>query len=623
MISTTLTIKNDSGCPIDNRGTPNNKDGHIEGSAPATSIASGSSTTFDVQQNNSLSPGPEGSVTYSLETGNEQVPLTFNWMYSSGPNHPESYSGTSGLSCVSVSNQTTDGSGDHHAVTYTVTLTPRAPNEWDMVWALSVGLIDKQLHDLQYYGLIPSHFTQPLSSSDTWSQLAVTTMAAPTVQVPDDATTHLDVYLPFTTATLQYLENGQQKSQTLSGDTVIVSLDLSQVQVTDASTLAATSDAKQHLQGLMSLNYGVYRLFVDLTQPALFRSLRVVNTASGAAVSLSSAAQSTLQSTLAALKQMDVAYTVKAPGKPASIEPTLAVPRTTRYATNGDFSTLNICMMTRGRSEPTWSSRYAFKAPMAATTNPDGTPATAMARMYLSQDALGEGYLAPTVLPAILNASGITKGTSIKRTAPLRYQCSATQNNGNLNGGRGVFVQVNNGFDQYVYGTESIVFQTQPTTQAGQVVISLTGQFKVVADVSQYPLDTLGISMKNHLGTATFVQPWTGTITLSAGDGGQLVTAVSVTLGQAPAPDIDKSISGWVFNALDALFNWTTTTPQSGITQKVQDFATSLANTFRDNAALAMDASDCVVLPTGAPYYYSELAFNSDGAVQIDVSFRG
>lgn len=622
MISTTLTIKNDSGCSMDNRGTPNNKDGHIEGNAPATSIASGGTTTFDVQQNNSLSPGPEGSVTYKLETGNEQVPLTFNWMYSSGPNHPEAYSGTSGMSFVSVSTQTTDGSGDHHAVTYTVKLAPRAPNEWDMVWSLSVALINKQLHDLQYYGLIPSNFTQPLSSTDTWSKLAVSAMAAPTVQVPDDATTHLDVYLPFTTATLQYLENGQQKSQTLSGDTVIVSLDLSQVQVTDTSALAATSEAKQHLQGLMSLNYSVYRLFLDLAQPSLFRGLRIVNTVSGAAVTISSAAQSTLQSTLAGLRQMDVAYTVKAPGKPASIEPTLAVPRTTRYATNSDWSTLNVCMMTRGRAEPTWSSRFAFKAPMANTTNPDGSPGEAKARMYLSQDTLGEGYLAPVVLPAILKASGIGN-TSITRTAPLWYRCSGSQNNGKQNDGRGVFVQVNNGFDQYVYGTESIVFQTQPVIQAGQVVIPLTGQFQVVAEVSQYPLDTIGLNLKNKLGTATFIQPWTGTITVSAGDGGQLVTSVAVTLGQAPDPDIDKSISGWVFNALDALFNWTTTTPQAGITQKVQEFANSLATTFRDNAALSMDASDCVVLPTGAPYFYSQFAFNSDGAIQVDVSFRG
>ncbi|MBZ4419872.1 hypothetical protein [Myxococcus sp. RHSTA-1-4] len=628
MISTTLTIKNDSGCPMDNRGTPNNKDGHIEGSAPATSIPSGGSTSFDVQQNNSLSPGPEGSVTYKLETGNEQVSLTFNWMYSSGPNHPESYSGTSSQSFVSVSTQTTDGSGDHHAVTYSVKLAPRAPNEWDMVWALSVGLIDKQLHDLQYYGLIPSRFTQPQNpsapagSADAWSQLIVTAMAAPTVQVPDDATTHLDLYLPLTTATLQYVDGGQQQTLSLSGTTVIVSLDLSQAQVTAPSTLAATTEAKQHLQGLMSLNYGVYRLLLDLTQPALFRSLRVVNTATNAAVPLSSAAQSTLQSTLAGLRQMDVAYTVKAPGKPASIEPTLAVARTTRYASDGDFSTLNVCMMTRGRAEPTWNSRYTFKAPMAATTNPDGSPAEAKARMYLSQDTLGEGYFVPTVLPAILEASGI--GGTISRMAPLVYRCGGSRNNGNLNDGRGEFVQVNNGFDQYVYGAESILFQTLPSVQPNQsVVISLTGQFQVVAEVSQYPLDTFGIGLKDRLGTATYVQPWTGTITLSAGDKGTLVTDVSITLGQAPAPDVDKTLDGWVFNALDALFNWTTTTPQAGITQKVQEFANTLASTFRDNASMCLDASDCVVLPTGAPYLYSQLVFNQDGAIQVDVSFPG
>ncbi|NNB95894.1 hypothetical protein HI113_18520 [Corallococcus exiguus] len=617
-ISTTLTIQNNSGCPIDNRGTPDYKDGALSGSAPATSIAAGSSTTFKIEQKNSVSPGPEGTVTYKLETGNEQVPLSFYWNYSSGAQHHESYTATTNSSLAPVVITQTDASGDNHATTYRVDFKPRAPHEWDLVWALSVGLINKQLHALRYYQLIPSSFTQAASGG---AQLTVAAMGDPTVSVSDDQTTHLDVHLAFTTATLQYVESGATKTQDLSGTTVIVSLDLSQAQVTDPNTLAATSDAKQHIQGLQSLNYSVYRLFLDLAQPSLFRALQVVN-ASNQSVSLSQAAQSALQATLAGVGHMDVAYTTQAPGSPASIIPTFAKERTTRYSTNGNFSTLNVCMMSRGRKEPNWNSRFGFTAPLAATTNPDGTPAEARARLFLSQDTLGEGYLKPTVLPAILRASGIP-GT-ISRLAPLMYQCVGSRDNSSKNDGRGEFVQVDNGFDQYVFGTETVVFTTQPNlTQTDRCTVAMNGQFQVNIEASQYPLDFIGLGLKDVLGKATYVQPWTGTITIAAGNGGKLVTSVSIVLGKAPAPDVDKTLDGWVFNALDKLFNWSSTSPQDEITQKAQDFANNLAATFQNNASMSLDVEDCVVLPTGSAHDYSQFVFNPEGAVQVDVSFPG
>ncbi|MGE6756776.1 hypothetical protein ACQKGO_02085 [Corallococcus interemptor] len=618
-LSTTLTIQNNSGCPIDNRGTPDYKDGALSGSAPATSIAAGSSTTFKIEQKNSVSPGPEGTVTYTLETGNEQVPLSFYWDFASGPAHEEHYTATTNSNLAPVVITQTDASGDHHATTYRVDFKPRAPHEWDLVWALSVGLINKQLHALRYYQLIPSAFTQTASGG---AQLSVTAMNDPAVSVPDDQTTHLDVHLPFATAALQYVEGGATKTQDLSGMTVIVSLDLSQAQVTDPNTLAATSEAKQHIQGLQSLNYSVYRLFLDLANPSLFRALQVVN-GSNQTVALSQAAQSALQATLAGVGHMDVAYTTQAPGKPASIVPTLATERTTRYGANGNFSTLNVCMMSRGRKEPAWNQRFGFTAPLAATTNPDGSPAEARARLFLSQDTLGEGYLKPTVLPAILKASGIP-GTSTLRLAPLTYQCAGARNNSSQNDGRGEFVQVNNGFDQYVAGTEGIAFTVQPNlTQTDRCTLALSGQFQVNIEVSQYPLDFIGLGLKDVLGKATYLQPWTGTITIAAGNGGKLVTSVSIVLGKAPAPDVDKTLDGWVFNAMNKLFNWSSTSPQDEITQKANDFANALAASFRDNASMSLDVEDCVVLPTGAAHDYSQFVFNKEGAVQVDVSFPG
>ncbi|NOK31666.1 hypothetical protein HMI49_00430 [Corallococcus exercitus] len=618
-ISTTLTIQNNSGCPIDNRGGPDYRDGSLSGSAPASSIAAGSSTTFKVKQNNSLSPGPEGTVTYTLETGNEQVSLSFTWDYSSGAQHNEAYTAGTNTALAPVTIFKTDTAGDDHAATYRVDFKARAPHEWDLVWALSVGLINKQLHALLFHGLIPSSFTQAASGG---AQLTVTAMGDPKVSVPDDQTTHLDVLLAFTTATLQYVESGVTKTLPLSGTTVIVSLDLSQARVTDPSTLAATSEARQHIQGLQSLNYDVYRLFLDLTNPSLFRSLQVVD-ASNKPVALGQAAQSALQATLAGVGHMDVAYTTQAPGSPASIVPTLAKERTTRYIDNddtGNFSTLNVCMMTRGRKEPNWNSRFGFTGPLASTIDTDGTPKEARARMFLSQDTLGEGYLKPVVLPAILKASGIP-GTSL-RLAPLTYQCSGARSNSSQNDGRGEFFQVNNGFDQYVAGTEAIAFTTQPNLSSTDCcTLSLTGEFQVNIEVSQYPLDFIGLGLKDVLGKASYVQPWTGTVTLTVGNDGKLVTVVDIVLGQAPTPTVDKTLDGWVFNAMNKLFNWSSTSPQDEITKKAQDFANALAATFRDNASTALNIEDCVVLPTGAALGYSLFVFNTEGAVQVDVTF--
>ena len=119
---------------------------------------------------------------------------------------------------------------------------------------------------------------------------------------------------------------------------MIVSLNLSQQQVTDATKLATTTEAKQQIQGLQALNYGVYRIFMDLTNPALFQSLRVVRTQGGSAVSLSSAAQSALQKALAGVGQIDVSYPVKSPQSAPLLVPTLFSLSTTQDTAQAPFS---------------------------------------------------------------------------------------------------------------------------------------------------------------------------------------------------------------------------------------------------------------------------------------------
>ncbi|MDC0712578.1 hypothetical protein POL68_29210 [Stigmatella sp. ncwal1] len=620
-ISANLVIKNSTGCTLDNLSAPEPKDGSFD-SRPASSISPGSSTTFKVVQNNSVSPGPEGFVTYDMNNGNQVFKLQFNWMYSSGPDHPESYT-VSPLADISSTVTITDDKGDNHDVTYEVRYQPQAPLDWDMVWALSVGLMNSQLEILMDRGFIPWTFTQPVSptaavgSDDAWPALIVGAMDYPSVVVPDSQTQHLDIHLPMTTATLQYLEGGVRKTLSLSGDTVIVSLDLSQQQVTDAATLSATTEAQQQIQGLQALNYGVYRIFADLRNPALFRALRVVSTEGGGAISLSSAAQSTLETTLAGIGQLDVAYPVQAPPQPSALlVPTRFSASTTQDTSQPLFSSVNLCMMTRARNMPTVDRRFNFTAPIVPTDE-------AKARMMISQDTFGECYLAPVVLKVISEASGFP-GSFQHTSNPLCYQFSSSKDNGDLNGGRGQKVNVNNGFDQYVYATGSATCTTAPdVNEAGHpVVIGLTGSFKFVAEVSQYPLDTIGIGLKDKLGTNTYAQPWTGKITVSAGEKGELLTQIQVSLGKLDS-DENSTLDGYISNFFDSLLGWTTTSPAATISKQAQVFVNDLTQAFVDQAQVALSPDDCVVLPTGAAYRYANMVFNGDGAIQIDVSFPG
>jgi hypothetical protein len=619
-----LTIKNSTGCTLNNLSAPNPQDGSYD-SKPASSIAPGGSTTFKVVQNNALSPGPQGHVTYDLNTGPQTIKVQFNWRYDSGAQHTEEYSVAPSVSSVTWKTSLTDGSGDTHANTYEVFYTEQPPRDWDMVWALSVGVMNSQLEILMDKGLIPYTFTQSATpgaapgSDAAWEQLIVSTMDYPSVQVPDSQTQHLDIHLPMTVATLQYLEGGARKTLPLSGNTVIVSLDLSQQQINDVASLATTSEAKDQLNGLRALNYGVYRIFADLRNPSLFRSLRVVSTASGAAISLSSAAQSALQKGLAGTGQLDIAYPVDAPGTPALLVPTQFAASTTQYTSQPPFSSLNVCMMTRGRNQPVINRKFDFTAPVVPTDS-------AKARMLISQDTFGECYLSPVVLKIINDTLSATVGAggSLRRTDPLTYQFTASKDNGNLNDGRGVKVAVNNGFDQYVLATESAYYKASPDLSASghQVTIHLSGQLQVIADVSQYPLDTIGIGLKNHLGTSTYTQPWTATITVSAGDQGKLITKITTALGSAFANE-DKSISGYVTNFFNELLGWTTSTPMNAVSGQTQQAMNDLMTALNNNLQVAPAPEDCVVLPTGAPYYYANMIFNGDGVIQIDVTFPG
>ena len=633
-ISATLTIQNQTDLAMTGLSAPNPKDGSFS-SKPAPTIPARSSTSFDVKQNNSLSPGPEGTVTYDMTNGNASWKVQIYWNYSSGAGHSQTYNTTISPATPGVSGPATsitDNSGDHHAVSYFVNYTPQAPQDWDMVWALSVGEINAQLSTLAFMGLIPSQFTQPLNphaaagSDDAWPQLIVKSMQSPTVLVPDNSTSHLELHFVMKTATLQYLEGASHQSLDLSGDTVIVTLNLSQQTVTDAATLSIDTTAKQKIQKLQALNFGVYRVFADLQNPALFSSLKVIKTSDNSAVTLSSSAQNALKATLSGIGQLNLSIqatgTKSIPATTPLLIPTQYVLSSTQYPNDYRFSSLNLCMMTRYRNQPALTSRLQFTAPMVPT---DSTKA----RLLISQDTLGECFLKPVVLPLIVQAADITTSTNIpslitSKGNPLCYGFSASKNNGGQNGGRGQKVVVNNGFDQYVYATETVSFTTSPNLSADgkQVVISLSGSHTVVAEVNQYPLDTFGIGSADPLGTSTYTQPWTGSITIAASERGQLLTTVAISLGSLQTHS-NSTLDGYVSNFFDSLLGWTTTSPSQGIQSNVNTFIKNLTSAFAESSQISESIDDYVVLPTGQAYFYANTVFNADGAISIDVSIPG
>jgi len=633
-ISATLTLQNQSDLSLTGLSAPDPKDGSLS-SKPASTIGPRSSSSFDVKQNNSVSPGPEGTVTYDMSNGNSTWKVSFYWNYSSGPEHPENYTTSVSPACSQIgtpATSITDDSGDHHAVSYSVTYTPQAPQDWDLVWAMSLGLINSQLSVLMDQGLIRWQFTQPLTpgaaagSDAAWPQLIVTTMDYPVVGIPDDATTHLTLSLPLTKATLQYLDGSTHQTLDLSGTTVVISLTLSQQPISDPSSLPINSSAKQQIQQLQSLNFGVYRLFADLRNPALFSSLKVIRTADGSSVPLDSSAQSTLTSTLGGLGEIDISLpttaTTKVPASTPQIVPTAFSPCTTLDRSNALYSSLNVCMMTRQRNLPLLATKFQFAAPLVPTDTSKG-------RLFLSQDTLGEGYVRPFVLPMLVNAANITTSTNIPslitpQGSPLCYRFSASKNNGNLNGGRGQKVVVNNGFDQYVYATETFSFTTAPLTTlpGSQVGLSVSGSFQIVAEVNQYPLDTIGLDTRDPLGTNTYTQPWTATITLAAGESGKLLASISVSVGTLQS-DSDSTLDGYISNFFDSLLGWTTTSPEQAIQQQMTTFVDTLAADFTKSADVNLSLSEYMILPTGGAYQYSAMQFDPTGAVRIDVAFPG
>lgn len=633
-ITATLTLYNKSDLSLTNLSAPDPKDGKYN-SKPASTIGPWGNSSFDVAQSNSISPGPEGTVTYSLTNGNESWTVSFYWNYSSGPEHPEKYTTSASPASPQVGTPgttITDDSGDHHAVSYSVSYTPQAPQDWDMVWALSQGLINSQLEVLMDQGLIRYKFNQPLTpgavagSDAAWPQLSVTAMNYPTVQVPDNATTHLTLSLPMTTATLQYLDGTTHETLNLSGKTIVIALTLSQETVTDPSTLDINSAAIQQIQNLQSQKFGVYRLFLDLRNPALFTSLNVIDSTTQAAVALDSAAQSTLKSTLAALGTVTINLPVTAtPSVPAAtpqLAPTSFSAGTTLDSANANLSSLNVCMMTRQRKTPLLASRFQFSAPLVPTDSAKG-------RLLISQNTLGEGYVRPYVLPILITASKITTSTTVANQItsqgnPLCYSYSCSKNNGNLNDGRGQKVVVNNGFDQYVYATETFSFTTQPDTSlpGRPVALSVNGSFTLVTEVDQYPLDTIGIGSKDKLGANTYTQPWTATITIGAGDAGKLMASITISAGTLQS-QTNSTLDGYISNFFDALLGWTTTSPAQAIQQEMTQFVTDLMSAFSEAGTVKNQLSDFMIVPTGGAYQYGNMVYDTSGAATIDVSFPG
>jgi hypothetical protein len=667
LLEATLTISNNTGCTLTQTSSSADQGG-FDGDGPASSIAPGGSSTFKVQQSNHAGHGPQGTAAYTMDSGNATYPVNFTWDYSSGNSHEYSYT-VSGPDGYSWSSSSGSGSSSGMSVTYPVSYTPHALNDWDMVLALSQGLINSTLSASFGHKTSFKAPTDPSmdTSGTTWLGLDVARMDTPKINILQGGGTSVELWLWFTSATLYYQDGGIRKSLPMSSVQVVLTVNLASAATTDAESFAALDPAtRAQLQGLADQRFTVWSIYLDLRNPKLTTGMRVLDS-KGNPLSWSTAETSTLAQALSTWGAHTPPPPLAALAKPTSSTPPsapLLAPTDFQYGTtwcsetdpstgksSTDASTLNVMTMTRSRKEPTVSSRASFSAPVAG----DSTSG----RIMIANDAFDGCYLASDLMPQLFNAlvagldsvkqdeAVLVSSSYASTTDPLvamsslvktelsaalsalgsptnTYVFEAVRDNSNLNGGLGAKTVLNNAVDSYCYLETTLVCVLGIVESAAGIVLKGQGQVQQYGSTKQYPFGTnifSGISISDA--EARYQQLFDVTVTIGpANSGGGLVIDASLVPGAFTTLEEDAGFLESYADFMNAHILGDTSSPTTALASQISGVATSVTTALNQSVPGALDViSTVVVLPGGPNIYYSN-ASSQSGQVAMTVKYQ-
>ena len=625
----TLTINNNTGYALTNMGNATATDGQFA-SKPASSISSGSSSTFKVTKtSDAAAHGPEGYLDYLITMGATPAQtVRFEWDHPNDSNPSRYWVDTP--AGVNASTNPASPSGHDQTVSYTVTTSPGTLRGYDIVTALGETLLSSQLQYLYNYGVFP-HAISGTSGSD---RLDITSMRqAPQLTLPNVANT-VDIKVHVNKGTL----TTGGATIPVDGCDFVVRANLSLAAGTQASMDADTAATATQFAGQ---GFTIYQLFTDFTNP----SSSVLMSVTGVTLT---AAQATafgncLGAYAATRPRWCLAVSAQA-ANPSQLNAADMLPGfvpvscelSTTYADpkNGQ-SSVNLLMMTQGHTRWGDASRTRFSSPLLPAL--DASSTNRYATMMIARDQLAAAYIQAALLPVI--QSGVQSKTAFKRSGlDVRWTLSDYHDDSAQNDGKGVKTAVDNDFDYYtVTRLTTWVDLRLADTKNGTLTLSGSGYFDQDVTTKQYPLFGVGPSVL--LGEVEYRQNFTLTVTLSPGeltiqygDDGKSVTNQAGQLlgeGQVVEGTLDKvkEDEGFLQSFADfcnSLFLGDDESFSEHMSNQYENFAKSLMSGLDDVATHDIGtATTYLVFPSGPLFDYSGLRLDGSNNLQVDLLYHG
>lgn len=662
--NTPLTMSLASGS-FEGEDNPYVKDGQIN-AGPPSSISANSTGTLNVGKTSNASlSGPEGWVYYQLNNGPETLLVKLYW------NHPDNdsasvYDVVPMDSRIDGSTSPSSPSGKDQTISYYVNYTPTPPNDWDMVLGMSQGMINAGLktmfgHKTSFQA--PTVAGAPTDNS-TWLGLDVKKMDMPKVKILSGGGSTVELWLWFSTATLYYSTGGQRSSMPLSNVQAVLTVNLKSAQAVDDAAVALMDPTTQaQLDGLKDSRFTVWSIYLDLRNPSLMTSLRLLDS-NGNPLTWTTDQLTTFKQALTTWVNSNPPAPLIGLGKPPTVTTPALAPtsfeyNTTYYAASEDASTLNVFCMTSGRASPVASSRYNMTAPVGGSSyiDPDTNATVFPSKVYLSQRAISDGYVEAELLPQLLqslvdslagvaydepvlksawvgrghSSTGNTSGVAVSlinsydsALANLGYTwlLTAGRDNSNMNSGQGSKSVNNNALDDYCYLRTTTTVMLKYSESSAGVVLTGTGTVDQYGHIQRFPFGPDNPTGSLNIAEAEYTQAFTITVTITpANSGGGLVAQTVVVPGDFNTVKEDAGFLQSMADFFNNLFLGDDTSPTDELAGQINDIAGAVADALKSAAPKNLDVtSTVVVLPGGDNIAYSAID-STGGDTRMTVSY--
>lgn len=489
------------------------------------------------------------------------------------------------------------------------------------------------------------NFSDPKDSSG-WSGLDVTQMDPPTVSALQADGTYIQNQLSFSlhlvSGTFKYYDFGSQATAPIDNWTVTFQAPLNNVQINSASDLSAKVTASDAAAKTLTDNYLDQSYF---TIEALATMIEDANVLSGTVTATGNIDSNligpllqTVNDYLSGLQDGGTPFVLGYPV--TSSNPSAAMPEIPDFTpTSIEFSetpfpynydqsndggedaitkglaTINYLMMAgSGNPAPTDATRFTFNHNWITNNDYQGSFA-------ILNDLFRTGYTEQLLLPLLRDSMGIPGSEHWvgKVNDNMEYVYTIDYNEypyKDEHGGKGHIV----GTDSWVLNiyeelhNEAYLQVTVP--KGDDVKMTGEGYFYQKADIYEYP-----IGIKTHDAWTKVKQPFTFTLTFSAGEGGSIQADFDLEVGKQTSDSWENP----VYTVYDWLMGWVSDTMSSmtsSMNKKFSDFESNSVSAVENNTKKALSKlNKTMVLPNGDVFSYKDMVYDDQMNVLMHTTY--